>query len=172
MFKLTTKIAIPVILVGLFAIISFVSVDYEKLEPNLYIIITLLVVFVFFSGIAIGQSISSLVKRVLEKSNELSKGNFSSRVYINTKDELSELANNFNRLAEKLEESRLQEENAEKTIAIKVKARTNDLEETIKALDQKVKNRTIELEKLMEKANKIQEGSKNEAVEDVPTKNP
>ena len=168
--KLAIKIAIPIILVGIFAIIAFISIDYEQWKPSFYVIISLLVIFVFFSGIAIGQNFSSRIKKILDKAEELNKGNLSSRVYLETKDELSELAKSFNKLAENLEESRLQEENAEKTIAIKVKARTDDLEETINALEQKVKNRTIELEKLIQKANKIQENSKGAMAELTPPK--
>ena len=66
MSKLTAKIAIPIILVGIFAISVFISMGYEQLEPAFYVIILCLVVFVFFFGIAIGQNLSSPVKKLLE----------------------------------------------------------------------------------------------------------
>ena len=158
--KLTLKIAIPIILVGIFAIIAFISISYQQLPTGFYFVFLFLVIFVFFSGIAIGQNVSSNIKKILEKAEELSKGNLSSRVYLETKDELSELAKAFNKIAEELQASHGQEENIEKSVAIKVQAKTKELEETIDALEQKVKNRTIELERSIEQSNKLQEADK------------
>ncbi len=165
MAKVTTKIAIPIILTGIFAIAVFVSLGYAQEEPSFYIIILFLIIYVFFFGLAIGQNLSSPIKKLLDKATELSKGDLTSRVYLETKDELSELAKVFNKIAEELEASHLQEENAEKSVGIKVKAKTKDLEETINALEQKVKNRTIELERLIQESNKLQEDVKNKGVE-------
>lgn len=170
MSKLTTKIAIPIILAGIFAIIVLMSIGYEQSVPGFYIIILLLVIFVFFFGLAIGQNLSSPVKKILDRAIELSRGNLSSRVYIESKDELSELANVFNKLAEELRISHEQEANTEKSVGIKVKARTQELEETIDALEQKVKNRTIELERLIKESNKLQEDVKNKSTETVQLK--
>jgi len=162
MSKFTTKIAIPVILVGVFAIAVFISLSYEGIVEQegfgwtIYLIILFLLIFVFFFGLAVGQNLASPVKRILEKAEALSQGNLSSRVYLETKDELAELAKAFNKIAEDLQISHEQEANAEKSVGIKVKARTQELEETIDALEQKVKNRTIELERLIEETNKLQ----------------
>lgn len=165
MSKLTSKIAIPIILVGIFAIVVLLAIDYEQLTPSFYIIVLLLTIAVFFFGIAIGQNFVSPIKKLLSGATKLSKGNLSSRVYIETKDELSELAGLFNKIAEELEAGRAQQEDAEKTVSIKVRARTKDLEETINALEQKVKNRTIELERLIEESNKLQEEAKSKKTE-------
>jgi len=161
MSKLTSKIAIPIILVGAFAIVVFLAVGYDQLSLSFYIIISLLAVYVFFFGLAVGQNLASPVKKILNNATELSEGNLSSRVYLETKDELSELARVFNKIAEELEISRDQESNTEKSVGIKVKARTKELEETINALEQKVKNRTIELERLIKESSRLQEDAKN-----------
>jgi methyl-accepting chemotaxis protein len=165
MTKVTSKIATPIILAGLFAIIVFIALDYEQLKPSFYIVLSLLFVYVFFFGIAIGQSLSSPVKKLLERATELSRGNSSSRVYLETKDELAQLADIFNKIAEELEAKRQQEEGIEKTLGVKVQARTKELEETINALEQKVKNRTIELERLIEETNKLREAVKSKGTE-------
>jgi len=156
MSKLTKKIAIPIILAGLFAIIVFVSIGYDKLDPSFYIIVLFLVVYVFFFGLATGQNLSSPVKKLLERAKELSKGNLSSRVYLESKDEFSELAKAFNEIADELETSHAQEANTEKSVDIKVRARTQALEETINALEQKVRNRTIELQNMIKSLEKFQ----------------
>ena len=160
MSKLTFRIAIPIILVGIFAIVVFLAVNSESFEPSLYVIVLFLVIFVFFFGLSTGQNLSSPIRKILDRAEDLSKGNLSSRVYVDSKDELSELANVFNKLAEELKVSHDQEENTEKSVGIKVRARTKDLEETINALEQKVENRTIELGRLIEEANKLREAAK------------
>lgn len=161
MSKLTTKIAISIIVVGIFTIMAFIAIGYGQPAPGFYIVVLCLVIFVFFFGLAVGQNLSSHVKKILGQATELSKGNLSSRVYLETKDEFSELAAAFNKIAEELQTSREQEANIEQSVGIKVKARTKDLEETISALEQKVKNRTIELERLIAETNKLQEIIKN-----------
>jgi len=152
----TTEIAIPIVLTGVFATLVFVAVGSEQSGLGFYIVILFLAIFVFFFGLATGQNLASPLKELLGKAKELSEGNLSSRVYLETKDELAELAGTFNKIAEELEASQEQQANAEKSVGIKVKAKTQELEETIGALEQKVKNRTIELERLIEESNKFQ----------------
>jgi len=161
----TTKIAVPIILTGIFAITVFLAINYEQLQPSFYIVIFFLIIFVFFFGLATGQNLSSPLKKLLDKATELSKGDLSSRVYLETKDELSELANIFNKIAEELQVSHDQEANVEKSVGIKVKAKTQELEEIISALEQKVKNRTIELERLIKESDRLQETVKNKEAE-------
>jgi methyl-accepting chemotaxis protein len=176
MSKLTTKIAFPIILTGIFAILVFVSLGYGQYlgdfysEPGFYLIIIFLIIYVFFFGLSTGQNLSSPIKKILDMAVGLSDGDLSSRVYLETKDDLSELAKIFNKIAGELEESRLQQQNTEKSVGIKVQAKTKDLEETINALEQKVKNRTMELEKLIEESDALQESVKNKGMETAQLK--
>ncbi|MCX6722445.1 MAG: HAMP domain-containing protein [Candidatus Staskawiczbacteria bacterium] len=170
MAKQTTKTAISMILVGIFVIFAFIATTYEQLQPSSYVILLLLFIFMFFFGIAMGQRYTSPIKKILNNATELSKGNLSSRIYLESKDELSELANTFNKIAEELQVSREQEANVEKNVAVKVRAKTQELEETIKALEQKVRNRTIELEKLMKESSQLQETIKTKGAEIIPPK--
>jgi len=163
--SIISKIAFPIILTGLFVITVFVALDYNRIDANFYIVFSILVLYVFFFGFAIGQNFVSPIRKILERAVELTKGNLSSRVYLETKDELGELAKIFNELADKLEENKSTIEATEKGVDIKVKARTEALEETITALEQKVKNRTFELQKMISDSQKLQEGAKNKEVE-------
>jgi len=156
MSNITSKISTAIIVAGLFIIVSFAALDYDALNINFYIIFSFLFIFVFFFGLATGQRVASPIKKLLEKTEELSKGNLSSRVYLETKDELAGMAKAFNKIAEDLEASRAQEGNAEKSVGIKVKAKTLALEETINALEQKVRNRTSELECMIKSLEKFQ----------------
>ena len=165
MAKFTTKIFIPIFLVGVFAIVVFLAIGLDKMDPGFFVIVLFFALYVFFFGISVGHNLASPMKKLLDKAVQLSKGNLSSRVYLETKDEFSELAATFNKIAEELEASQAQGANAQKSVGIKVKARTQELEETINALEQKVRNRTVELERLIEQSNKLQEDARNKGLE-------
>jgi len=147
--SIASKIAFPIILAGLFIVIVFVALNYNSLDANFYIVILAVAIYIFLFGFATGQSFSSPIRKLLERALELTKGDLSSRVYLESKDEIGALAKVLNDIAEKLEESKNIIEATEKGVDIKVKVRTEALEETITALEQKVKNRTLELEKTM-----------------------
>ena len=163
--SLTSKIAVPIILAGLFAITIFLALDYERLEPSFFVVLLLLSVSIFFFGFAIGQNFVSPIKRLIERATNLSNGDLTSRVYLESKDEFGELAKIFNKIAEELQESHCETQKTEESVGIKVKARTQALEETINALEQKVKNRTIELERLIQESKKLQEDAKSKETE-------
>lgn len=165
MSKLTTKISIPIILAGVFAITIFIALDHDRLDTAFYIVLLILTVFVFLFGFATGQEFASPIKKLLERAIELSNGNLSSRVYLETKDELAELAKVFNKIAEELESSQVRQEKTEQSVGVKVKAKTQELEETINALEQKVKNRTAELERLVKEADKSRSDIKDKELE-------
>ncbi|MEK7562441.1 MAG: HAMP domain-containing protein [Patescibacteria group bacterium] len=152
-----SKIAFPIILTGLFVITVFIALDYGRLDTNFYIVFSIVVVYVFLFGFAVGQNFVSPLKKILQRAEELTRGNLSSRVYLESKDELGELAKVFNELADKLEENKSTIEATERGVDIKVKARTEALEETITALEQKVKNRSLELEKMINDSKKLKE---------------
>ena len=161
--KLVFKIALPIILVGIFAIIVFMTIS-AQVEPGFYIVIFFLTVYIFFFGIATGQKLSVPIKKILDNANELSEGNLSGRVYLETKDEISDLAKVFNKIAEELEENQKQKNEVEKSVGIKVQAKTKELEEVIDALEQKVKNRTVELERLIKEYDRLQQEVKDRKI--------
>lgn len=153
---ISLKVATPIILVGLFIITVFISFNYERLDLTFYIIFSLIIVYVFLFGFATGQRFVAPIRKILNRAIDLSKGDLKARAYLESKDELSELAKAFNEIAEKLEQSQNNEEQTEKSVDVKIRARTQALEETIIALEQKIKNRTMELERATESLKKIQ----------------
>lgn len=159
-YNVSLRIAVPIILAGVFIIVTFISVNYERLDPSFYIILVMLIAYIFLFGFAIGKRFSIPVKKILSRVSDLSKGNLKTRIYLETKDEFGELARLFNQIADELEESRSQNEATKRSVDIKVKAQTKQLEETISSLEQKVRNRTIELQKLIEEAEKQGEKTK------------
>lgn len=160
MAKLTTRIAIPIILAGIFAIVVFVAIGYGQLTDSFYVVVLTLVIFVFIFGFAIGYTFSSPFKEILRKAEELDEGNLSSRIYLNSKDEFSELARIFNKLAEDAEVNHEQKIDMEKSVGAKVQAKTKELEEMVRALERKVRDRTTELERMVRAADNFQEAAK------------
>lgn len=156
MAKLNTEITVPIILAGAFAAVVLLAVRNETMQPYLSLVVIFLVVYIFSFGIAIGQTISAPIKKILNKATEAANGNPTGRVYLDIKGELAELAEAFNKMSEELEASRQQAENTEKSVDIRVRAKTQDLEETISALEQKVRNRTAELQNIMKSLDKLQ----------------
>jgi len=165
MNKITFKIALPIILTGFFAIIIFIALDYGKIPNEVYFVFLFLSIYIFLFGFAVGQNIASPLEKLLKRAIELSRGDLKTRVYLETKDELGELSRVFNKIAQDLEESKNANLVAEETIDIKVKARTQSLEETIYALEQKVKNRTIELDKAIGEIEKVRQELKSKETE-------
>jgi methyl-accepting chemotaxis protein len=165
MSKITSKITFPIILVGLFSLAVFMALNYNQLGPSFYVILLFLSIYIFSFGFAIGQSVSSPIKELLKKAREVSGGNLSSRVYLETKDELAELADILNKIAEELQENHIDEEIIEKTTEMKTKARTEALNETIMALEQKIRNRTNDLEKITGETKRLQDQVKEKEKE-------
>lgn len=168
---ISLRIAYPIIIAGLFIMVAFIALNYESLNTNFYIILFLLIVYIFLFGFAIGQNFASPVKRLLKSADNLSKGDLKSRFYLESKDELGELARVFNRIADSLEESRGETKTMEKSVDIKVQARTRALEETINALEQKIKNRTLELQRMAGELEQIKEQQNKKDNENSGLKN-
>jgi len=168
MATVSFKIAYPIIIAGLFVIVVFIALNYQTLNASFYIILVLLVAYIFLFGFATGQNFSSPIRKLLQRADDLSKGNLKSRFYTQSQDELGELGRVFNKIAEEYEQSKSQAATLEKSVDIKVKARTQSLEETISDLEQKVKARTLELQKIVDanKANSVPEPKVTKEIED------
>ena len=171
-FNISLKIAIPIIITGIFIVTVFIALNYERLDLNFYIVLILVIIYIFFFGFATGQKFAAPVKKLLQRATDLSEGNLTTKIYLETKDEFGDLSKIFNKIAEELEESRSQTETTEKSVGLRVKAKTQALEETINALEQKVKNRTLELQKVVEDSEKIQERIKSKEPEAAQFKKP
>ncbi len=156
--SLSLKIAFPIIIAGVFVIISIIALNYESLNASFYIILSFLTVYLFLFGFATGQNVTMPVRKLLKKADDLSKGDLKSRFYSESKDELGQLANVFNRIADQLQESNEENETTRRTVSVKVQAQTQGLQETINALEQKVKNRTLEVQRMMQDLEKYKEG--------------
>src|SRR5579863_4233341 len=108
--SISFKIATPIIVAGLFIIVSFIALNYNNLNWMFYVVFAFLVAYVFLFGFATGQDFTKPIKNLLKKADDLSKGDLKSRFYSESKDELGQLANVFNRIADQLEEGNSENE--------------------------------------------------------------
>ena len=165
MATLSSKVAYPIIIAGFFVIVSFIAINYNNLNASFYLIFLLLVVFIFLFGLAAGQNFTMPVKKLLERADDLSKGELESRFYSESKDEIGQLSNAFNKIAHELEESNYENEKTKKLVGIKIEVETKALKETISNLEQKVQNKTMELQKALGDLEKLQKYSKERDAE-------
>ena len=77
----------------------------------------------------------------------------------------------FNKIADKLEESKYENEKIKKSVSIKVEAQTQSLKEIISALEQKVQNRTLEVQTMVNDLEECKKSSKAKEVELIEFKN-
>lgn len=133
--KIIFKIALPIILTGFFVAIVFIALYYNNLDANFYIILVLIAVYIFSFGFAVGV-------RVQKEFDNLEKG--------------------LSSMTAELEEQKTALQATERGVDIKVKARTDSLEETITALEQKIKNRTLEMDKLAKECEFLRQQIKNQ----------
>ncbi len=168
---LSSKIALPIIIAGLFIMVSFVALNYENLNTAFYLIFSFITAYIFLFGFAIGQNFTAPVKKLLKKADDLSRGDLKSRFYAESKDEIGQLSNVFNKIADRLEESNSENELTKKSVGIKVEAETQSLREVIGALEQKVQNRSLELQRMVSDLEKFKEYSKTREAESEELKN-
>jgi HAMP domain-containing protein len=110
------------------------------------------IVFCIILAIAVGISLSRrITKPIISLRNaaiEISKGKLDTKIEIQTKDEIGELAQTFNQMASTLKE-------LYETLEGKVQERTKELEEARASLEIRVKARTRELKELTERQEEI-----------------
>jgi HAMP domain-containing protein len=125
------------------------------LEGNLTLITFIVLIFIFIISIYFSQLIVSPIKKLHKGIKIVTKGDLDYRVDIQTNDEIAELGEAFNQMAEELKKYHSASEESNAVLKIKVKARTKELEELAKSLEGKVKERTKELEKKLSELEKF-----------------
>ncbi len=148
MSKLGRKIAISIIVGGIFIVVSFIAIDYQSLTPYAYSVIVALLVFIFLFGFSMGQNFALPVNEILNSANNISKGELK-RINLQneTKDEIEDLAKVFNKITQDFQGVKEEVKTLEKSSDIKLKTKELLSGQVISALEEKIKNRTVDLEK-------------------------
>jgi PAS domain S-box-containing protein len=104
---------------------------FKPVNNYLFIVTILFILFLFISLIlalfATRQFINPL-KELIYRSKIIASGNYETRAYINSNDEIEELADQFNIMAESLKQRDVELNQHEKHLQRKVRERTRDLE--------------------------------------------
>jgi methyl-accepting chemotaxis protein len=97
------------------------------------------------------KPLSSLKKGV----DIIGRGDLNHRVVVNTKNEIEELAQSFNKMVDNLQQSQIATEKSKQMLEIKVKERTKELQDLTGSLEEKVKEKTKELQQRINELEKF-----------------
>ncbi|PJA02405.1 hypothetical protein COX73_00935 [bacterium (Candidatus Gribaldobacteria) CG_4_10_14_0_2_um_filter_36_18] len=138
------------------------------LGRNLVLITFITLIFIFIVSIFFSQLVVNPIKKLHKGAEIIRKGNLDYKVDIRTGDEIEQLAKEFNRMAERLGQSKAALEESKAVLEIKVAARTKELKELAESLEEQVKGRTKELQEKMkelERFNRLAVGRELKMIE-------
>lgn len=92
--------------------------NLSKIFIRFFVILVILSIIIYIAGIKLSKEISSPIKKLSQQAKIIGEGEFSSRIKVNSNDEIGVLSNSFNKMAENLN---LYMENLKKTTAEKEK---------------------------------------------------
>jgi methyl-accepting chemotaxis protein len=127
------------------------------------IIAALAIIGMLFTGHFIARSIARPIKKLTRETKKISRGNLEVEIDINSKDEIGELADNFQKMVDKLKDMK---ENLE----AKVKDRTKRLEKNIEDMQSLQKyfvGRELEMKKLKEKISCLEKKGRKKLKKDL-----
>lgn len=155
--RLRAKFVILFLVIGLFPLLLFgishfyelrVFLGEEKSEylsiyaSNFLKLFFLNVALVLFVALIFGQKITEVIRDLLKGTREIRSGNFDYKIKIFSEDELSDLADEFNKMTLHLKEYREKTETFDREVekmakerTIKIEKRESDLQRTIKELE-------------------------------------
>ncbi|MDI6602512.1 MAG: HAMP domain-containing protein [Patescibacteria group bacterium] len=117
--------------------------------------LVLTIIFIALISFYFAKEVTNPLKHLREGAETIGKGNLDYRIKIKTGDEIEELANAFNKMAEDLKRSYTALEESKKVLEIKVAARTKELKELAEGLEEEVERRTKEVRERMEELEKF-----------------
>jgi len=138
------------------------------LGSNLVLITFITLIFIFIVSLFFSQLVVNPIKKLHKGAEIIRKGNLDYKVDIRTGDEIEQLAKEFNRMAERLGQSKAALEESKAVLEIKVAARTKELKELAESLEEQVKGRTKELQekiKELERFNRLAVGRELKMIE-------
>jgi|SRR3989344_481892 len=156
MSKLGKKIAISIIVGGIFIVVSFISIDYQGLTPSAYGVIVALLVFIFLFGFSMGNSFALPLSEILNNAYNVNKGE-AKKIDLKkeTNDEVDDLAKVFNSITQNYQGLKEESESIKKNSDIKLKTKELLSSQVVIALEEKIRNRTADLEKAISELNEL-----------------
>jgi len=130
------------------------EIDFVRNEILIITLITLGLVSLIV--VLFSRSIINPIHQLHKGAEIIGQGNLDYRVNIRAGDEIEQLGREFNRMAERLKQSKGALEESKTALEIKIEARTKELQELAAGLEGKVKERTKELQLKIDELEKFQ----------------
>ena len=113
-------------------------------------IFILIVLFTALLAFYLSKGVTEPLEQLRKGAEIIGRGNFEHRIKIRTGDEIEELGETFNLMAEDLKQSLKDLEESKNVLEVKVKARTKELSELALTLEDKIKERTKQFQERVE----------------------
>lgn len=120
------------------------------LRNQILLISTILFFLIMIFSFILSYQIVSPIRELILATKKIREGNFEGSIKIQRQDEFGELINSFNKMIEKVRESRELLEKEKNILEVKVKERTRELEELTKRQEEMIRERTKELQEKIE----------------------
>ncbi len=150
------KISYFIVLAGVFVLAMFVAANYQMLNASFYLMAYVLLIFLVCFGFYAGQSVSRPLKKITAIAKALAGGNLHARVDIRGSDELVQLAQAINKIADELQKTHQEKEQIKYSVGQKVNSLVKPVHQTIEALEQKVAHRTMSMHQATQLSEKLQ----------------
>jgi len=150
------RILLPLILIGVFPIIVFISLFYPEVRTEALYVLGLTIIFVFLFGINTSKNISAPIKKIIDKTKQIKQGNLQARIEVESVDELGELAQSFNRMAAEVDRAYSLRETTNQLVNLKVKKKTKKLTKIVSQLKDEIRQKEKKFQQ------KIKETAKKE----------
>lgn len=128
---------------------AFESID--QLRRVLITIVAFTLLLVIFAAISVARSITRPIRKLSNFAEQLSSGDLSQRIELKQKNEIGVLAGTFNQMVTNLNKSNQELEKYSKGLETMVAQRTEELEQTLKDVQEK----TLEIEKQKQQADHL-----------------
>ncbi len=159
------KAFIPLILTGVFPVVVFVALMYNKMSLASYLVLVVVITFIFLFGFVISKQLVSPIEKVIKGVEKTEKGELNVKLNIEPGDRFTQLIDSFNRMAEQVKEGRYLSEETKEVIEKEVKKKTRELDKKTDFLRKQFQDKQKQLQDKEEELNKFRDATVKREIE-------